>query len=401
MSPRRAPQIVLAFGQADQAVFRETKGEIGWLQVPGTIATYFREATGGFVLSLECPYVLDPRTPMLQFGIPATEVRASHKSLAAEYGAEFLKRVEANSGPPTDDEWVDGSKAIAMFQRDYVTTSAAKVAKYAKLLGKPATTPSQAKFILPAYLMVDGHDARWALSVAMLEAARGVVPDRPFAAVAALRSANGQFPDFAAMRLMLADLAAQHVEDAFMWLNDFDDREAAPEVLAQLQIALSEAAVPRLYNMYGSFISSAIGGFAAVASGVGYSEKRAADVLYKTGAAPARYYHPHLHSFMNQEVAALFAEAAGGALACKCAVCANTTPGELSSLSHANLLIHFVHARVGERDLATQSRSDIATVLDEAAGAAAAAVKKLPGRLAAQVHYDHLARWSTALRMLS
>ena len=83
---RPRPLHFLAFGHSNQSTFRrETLQDIyDGVSVPGTIATYFQQATGGFVLALDKPYFLDPRTPLFQGNVQA--VRASFLTLAKAHG---------------------------------------------------------------------------------------------------------------------------------------------------------------------------------------------------------------------------------------------------------------------------------------------------------------------------
>ena len=62
---------LLSYGATDQKTVLELLGKYQGLIVPGTVAAFQRQGTGGFVLSLSAtadapPYRIDPRFPLFQ-----------------------------------------------------------------------------------------------------------------------------------------------------------------------------------------------------------------------------------------------------------------------------------------------------------------------------------------------
>ena len=58
----------LSYGASDQKTVVDLRDVYNGILVPGTVAAFQREGTGGFVLSLSAadsiPYVIDPRSPL-------------------------------------------------------------------------------------------------------------------------------------------------------------------------------------------------------------------------------------------------------------------------------------------------------------------------------------------------
>ena len=83
----------LSYSHSDQALLRNPSLDDCWdgLVVPGTLATYYFEGTGGFVLTRGVPYVIDPRTPLLQtIEISRPAPKASHLEFAAIHDPDVV-----------------------------------------------------------------------------------------------------------------------------------------------------------------------------------------------------------------------------------------------------------------------------------------------------------------------
>src|SRR5438067_1190570 len=95
----------LSYGATDQQTLRDLAGSYDGLVVPGTIAAYQRQGTGGFVLSLSAtaaapPYVIDPRFPLFQQRLQAP--KQSHFALASLFG-DYPDLIDIDNAPlPTD-----------------------------------------------------------------------------------------------------------------------------------------------------------------------------------------------------------------------------------------------------------------------------------------------------------
>ena len=140
----------LAYGNSDQASFRDTEVSncFDVLSVPSTIASYYADATAGFVLSSELDYFIEPRTPLFQEFIRGP--RASHYTLATAMG----QSVEQRLGPPTEREGLtvrfpaefyssavcdEVVSSMITFQRDYGGRAehiAVKLNRYKSLLNR-------------------------------------------------------------------------------------------------------------------------------------------------------------------------------------------------------------------------------------------------------------------------
>ena len=166
----------LSYTHADQALLRDQTIDHCWdgLVVPGTLATYYFGGTGGFVLTLQKPYFLDPRTPLLQtIEIRRPAPKASHLKLA-----EIHDPVVVEAWPESEilrEHWEDGRwpevvRRVLEFQTTYATSATAKVDKYNKLLelaGREALNaePAAPVWLIPPYWAVGGvQDPWWALT---------------------------------------------------------------------------------------------------------------------------------------------------------------------------------------------------------------------------------------------
>src|SRR4051794_12208046 len=93
----------LAYGATDQQTARDLADVYDGLLVPGTVAAFQREGTGGFVLTLSATaaapdYVIDPRFPLFQQALIAP--KRSHEALADLLGDPSL--VQGNAPRPDD-----------------------------------------------------------------------------------------------------------------------------------------------------------------------------------------------------------------------------------------------------------------------------------------------------------
>jgi len=69
----------MAYGNSDQVSFRdpEVRESFDFMTVPGTIASYYADATAAFVLSSELNYLIDPRTPLFQGALQSPRRRTT------------------------------------------------------------------------------------------------------------------------------------------------------------------------------------------------------------------------------------------------------------------------------------------------------------------------------------
>ena len=154
----------LTYGATDQKSVRELTGAYDGLIVPGTVAAFQREGTGGFVLSLSAtpdspPYVIDPRFPLFQQSLE--DPKKSHEALAELLGAPNL--VRADEPVPSDftDELIQRiAQKWVEFNTSYESRQAAKFKKYADRLDE-AVDEDQAKgpsAIIAPYLVSQNED---------------------------------------------------------------------------------------------------------------------------------------------------------------------------------------------------------------------------------------------------
>ena len=166
------PRHFLGYSASDQRTVRELVGLYHGILVPATVATFQREGTAGFVLSLSAtesrpPYVIDPRFPLFQQHIQ--KVKASHEALADILDDQNL--IAAGVPQPSDftskrieriaTAWVD-------FNLSYRTRQSAKFQKYADRLGEEldkSDAMGPQRVLAPYFCAHDASDPWWGKSV--------------------------------------------------------------------------------------------------------------------------------------------------------------------------------------------------------------------------------------------
>lgn len=366
------PKQWLSFSNSDQRVLCEETHGILWdaLVVPGTLATYYKQGVGGYVLARRKPFVIDPRTPLIQPQSPLRPrptPRASHKTLAGIHdehvGELWSEGREVPLEAWTDDRWESTVRSVLEFQTSFETAAAEKIDKYERMLRDagmdldiPINGPER---LVPPYWSVRGaQDAWWRLSKSAITQAlgsHGGTKLMPVLCVAS-DSATSTFSD------LIADLP-EGIDRVFCWRGSWDEAKATPEDVDGWLGAIDAAAMRGIdiINMYGGALSVLLGGrgLAGVNHGVGYSESRSEERLGSTGAPPMRYYVPRLRQFLPvpqaQRALELLAEPTDD-WRCECAVCRDLQT--IVDLKTDALKQHFLLCRRGEFEAVGASFED-------------------------------------------
>lgn len=371
----------LSFSNSDQQVLRaDTRGFL-WdsLVVPGTLATYYKQGVGGYVLTRRKPFVIDPRTPLIQ--PPSTEAapRASHHSLAAIHndliGEVWAQGEEIQQEAWTDELWTETVTRVLDFQAGFEGEAAEKIERYEDILAEanmsldlsePIEGP--ARLIPPYWAVRRTRERWWDLSRAAIEQAvdeHGTQRIMPIVCVA-----TGASPDLFVE--LIADMPAG-LEDVFCWLGSWDESEATPEEI-EAWLALIDAAAMRdlrVTNLYGGALSAMMTGLglAGVSHGVGYSESRDEQRLSQTGAPPMRYYVPRLRRFYPVPRAQRHLDdlqALDGDWRCDCEICGGRET--IVGLDTQELKQHFLLCRAAEFRAAREDpAAAIGNLADDAA----------------------------------
>ena len=404
----------LAYGNSDQASFRnlEVRRCFDVMSVPSTIASYYQDATAGFVLSSRLDYFIEPRTPLFQEVI--RDPRASHYTLASTMGQSVVERL----GRPSEQEGQgvrfpaefyssdvcdEVVSSMISFQRDYGGRAehiAEKLNRYKSLLdraqGGSGNVESESDAKSPTYLLCPYFAARtrssdwWEVTQRLWASAQRL--DRP----------NEISPVVAITELSMLEEAILCVPDhlssrIFFWVPGFDERTRSVADLRSLRATISVLSGNRkLMNLYGGYFSILLGkvGLAGFNNGLGYSESRDWPTLDATGAAPARYYVRKLHAYMPTAAATSLVEV-DRAFACECSVCGGGArrPNELD---YHQLKRHFALARAWEMQLSEENESSqLRDAMREDEARATRARRRIPGNV--RIPLDHLSRWAAAL----
>jgi hypothetical protein len=337
----------LAYLATDQKTFLALRDEYDGVLVPGTIAAWQREGTGGFVLSLSAteaalPYVIDPRFPLFQQGLPGA--KQSHVALAALLGDPSLV-VPADPSPSAFDD--ARLRAIAQswveFNAEYEGGLSNKTFdKYAQRLGeeeRPVATNVRSPEAILAPYFVSQHttDGWWSLSKRLFEHTCAAAAGR----VECLRVAAAAFGD--ALPELLAEVEDERV---VIWVSGLDEHNAPPSELIVYRKAISAAASrgQATFALYGGFYSVLLSsdGLRGASHGVGFSEHRKWRELPESGAPPARFYMRRWHRYVPQDLAQILADGDPTLTACPCPHCAGRAPNELT---YHDLMRHSVWCR--------------------------------------------------------
>lgn len=410
----------LAYGNSDQASFRnaEVHASFDVMTVPGTIASYYAEATAAFVLTSQLRYLIDPRTPLFQGALE--DARASHFSLAEWHGKAVTAELKAGGQFEqsfySDEVVVDLTQTVLNRQRNYGDNALLvekKMNRYAALLAQamqdqgeptPARGIQPPAYTLAPYFAVSGvTDDWWAIQVRVWESVLAQDYANSVSPVICVdgrdRDASGSGVD--ALREALEGLPEGMSNHVFFWITNFDERKVRLELLVKLWSLVSAfSETKELVNLYGGFFSICLSrvGLSGFGNGLTYSESRDWPALSSTGAAPPRYYVPKLHMFLPVGLAASFVDE-DDFFECGCTACTDWrgTGNSIASLPYHDLKRHFAVARKAEIEaVSSQALPDLASSLEEAHGRAEQARSAFQLRDMASTGF--LLRWAHVLR---
>lgn len=412
---------LLAYGNSDQASFRniDVQGTFDTMTVPGTIASYYQQATAAFVLSSQLEYLIDPRTPLFQGDIAAP--RASHITLSEWHGPTVYSAVKSGTAcldPGFYTKKVVDELVTEIINRQrtyagYAPVVKKKLDRYAALLAEAmqeqgAPAPEQKahspQAILAPYFAISGiSDPWWHVMKEVWSSASSLADPGWISPVLCLdgrpkENINGVSTLKDVLPLIPQDLS----QTVFFWITNFDERKVSESQLRELWDAiLNRPRNLRLINLYGGFFSICMqnAGLHGFGNGLTYSESRDWPALASTGAAPPRYYVRDLHCFTSPAVAAIL-ESTDSYFECPCNACSQwrATGQSIASLPYHDLKRHFALARKWELELAaTSSLNEIADLLKTAYGHAIKSQPKSPV-LKSLPALDFLGRWESVLR---
>jgi hypothetical protein len=391
----------LTYGATDQQTVRELRESYDGLIVPGTVAAFQREGTGGFVLSLSAtpeapPYLIDPRFPLFQKAIIAP--KKSHEALAELLGEPGLVRQfepRPEDFPPEliaqiARKWVE-------FNTSYETRQAAKFRKYASRLDEDVEAENaKAPSAIVAPYFVSEDDEWWRLSREFLAATRQFAPPEiPVLAVTACATSAE----------LDKRLSEGGEERSIIWVSGLEELGSDPSDLLTYAQAVGAAndRGQSTFALYGGFFGVLLGsaGLRGACHGIGYGEHRNWPELQQSGPPPARYYAPRFHRYIGQDLAYQLWSLDADLTACECDICGGRPP----LLDYHDLMKHSVLARQAEIDRwSTLDLHDTLSLLEEETESLEEDIEAagLPVPLVAPTERAtrHLSRWIAVLRRL-
>jgi hypothetical protein len=392
----------LAYLATDQETFRDLRGSYDGVLVPGTIAAWQRQGTGGFVLSLSAteaspPYVIDPRFPLFQQALPSA--KQSHAALAEIFEDPSLVQTDTS---PVPEQFTDARlRTLAVgwvaFNTSYGQTSNEKFDKYAKRLGEDPPVPANAlapEAILAPYFVAHGvSDPWWERSKRLFDETRSAANGLSCVRVVAAE-------DVHALDELLADVSDREL---VVWVSGLDEHKVPAEELASYRHSLGAASAreQQIFALYGGFFSvlQASVGLDGAAHGVGFSEYRNWRELPQSGAAPARFYIRRWHRYIPQDLAQTLWEMDRSLCLCECPHCDGRAP---NAMTYHDLMKHSVWCRQEEIDQwSSQSPVEAALALTTEYDASSNQILRLMLLPAVKARaldlVSHLPRWAAAL----
>ena len=406
---RSTPYHLLSYGHANQTTFRhpDIQDAYDTVSVPGTIATYFQQGTGGFVLALNKSYFIDPRTPLFQQNLHMQDIRQSFRTLSSAHGPK-IETVVKNASIGRINLWdeirnVYDPEEVATcwldYQRAYVQGSSDRIDHYANLIGRDLVKPQQPSFFTNPYWMSDNiNSAEWNMTFQTIRRLHNYLGrNEDFVPIIAWRRiGNG---DWQVLQNMIRLVCSIGIDRLLVWVDNFRERDEPVGQLRNLrEIVLTSCSEGiRVGMLYGGYFSLSLGsdGLWAFGNGVGYSESRAFPELASTGAPPPRYYLFGLHQYLQPDTASLLlSDDPEGRLEIPEKLRSQASMKDPAALSYHELMTHFVLARGAE--IKTAAIGDISD-LRRALISTADYVDSRP-LASALVRSDHLRNWAEALR---
>jgi hypothetical protein len=394
----------LSYGATDQQTVRQLAGSFNGLLVPGTVASFQREGTGGFVLSLSAAsagteYVIDPRFPLFQQAL--VNPKKSHTALAEIFGRPDLVRATDPLPDDFDAELIDTvARSWTDFNGGYQQQTGGKFAKYAERLGEPVELPNAKapRYVLAPYLVASGiTDPWWTKSQELFEATRRHVNDDD-RCVRVVASASPH-----ALAELLETVGDSKIA---IWVSALDELRRTHDELAEYGRAIADFTDQgkKAFALYGGFFGVLLQniGLSGLSHGIGFGESRAWIELPESGPPPARYYLPQLHRYVQPDEATQLLFADERLAACDCEDCGGEPP---IALDYRALMSHSVRCRAMEIDswggldvalAVSRLREETATYDDvlHASGLSQIIIARTERQM------RHLLEWSQALELI-
>src|SRR2546422_692135 len=293
----------LTYHHVTQGFFRKHRDKFDGLIIPLSVATVFRQGTGGFVLTLKKQYALDPRTPLFQAEFDRSHIRRAHKEMASVHGPAIEAVFGSRPLQPSDlgaAEIRDVAQRVLTFQKEFAQQSAAKVQKYAALLGENVEAAyGGPHFLIPPYFKFGSRADPWyRISLEVAQVAANEKTDYRLAPVIHIR------PDFPEGQLdgVASDYSSPIFDGFIVFVNDLQEYQADRSILTKyvkLVLALRQNRRPML-GLFGGYFTLVLRkiDLGCFSNAVGYGEYRDSG-YHEGGQAVRRYYVPKLHRYFT------------------------------------------------------------------------------------------------------
>jgi hypothetical protein len=387
----------LTYHHVSQNFFRTRQEKFDGLIIPLSVATVFRQGTGGFVLTLKKPYAIDPRTPLFQADFDRDSIRQAHMEMADVHGRMVMDVFPERPLTPADFKNTDIQEVAAnvlQFQKQFAETSNHKVEKYAKLLGeKVGKTYEPPEFLIPPYFRARSYKDPW-YSVS-LRLARAAAEQKENNLLAPVIHVTKDFPE-ADLDIAAEDYLTDAFDGLIIFINNLREYEAPTEELKKYirLVQVLHVGDKPLMGLFGGYFTLLLRkiGLGCFSNAVGYGEYRDSG-YHEGGQAIRRYYVPRLHRYFTDiEAQSLVDIVNERSFKCNCPICSRK--GSITEFTSQELLDHFLNARYAElEDAQRHSLADLLGQLDETAARLSKYRGILPDR------YNHLSRWTQALRL--
>jgi hypothetical protein len=389
----------LTYHHVSQSFFRTRQEKFDGLIIPLSVATVFKQGTGGFVLTLKKPYAIDPRTPLFQADFDRSSIRQAHMEMADIHGPMVMQVFPERPLVPADfkkSNFQEVAGLVLQFQKQFAETSNQKVEKYAKLLGeKVSKTYEPPEFLIPPYFRARSREDPW-YSVS-LELARAGAKFKGNDRLTPVVHISQDFPE-EEFEAVAADYLDAAFDGVIVFINNLKECEVPTEVLTNYARFVEALAVGNrpLMGLFGGYFTLLLRkiGLGCFSNAVGYGEYRDSG-YHEGGQAVRRYYVPKLHRYFTDiEAQSLLDIVNQRWFKCACPVCAGRR--SITEFTSQELLDHFLNTRYSELEDARQSA--LADLLDRLGET----VERLSKQRGIPLdRYEHLSRWVEALRQFA
>ncbi|MEW6276634.1 MAG: hypothetical protein AB1556_16185 [Bacillota bacterium] len=262
-------------------------------------------------------YLIDPQTHALQHDLKhlvsnkTGELKESIQKLLQFFGEPVYSRIKEEKRPISFKDFSDRGKKkefvqnVLQFQKEVLSKQAADDLKYYQYAG--IENPVQPMVLVAPYFYMEETtlDCWLPLNLEFVETAKQLTPNQNIFMQVVI--SKDILVDMNLLRQLSEKIRESAADGIFLWIDDFDEKEAGLTLLSNYVDLLSNIGkCKQIINLYGSYFSIALMktmpglNLVGVCHGLEYGESR--PVIPVGGGLPvSKFYYPALHSRVRYE----------------------------------------------------------------------------------------------------